>query len=80
MPRGRIPQPKVINDLRGDPGKRRRNTREPQPPKGWPEKPDHLDEIASKEWDSVCELLDEMGLLSRADKTAIEIYVQAYSR
>lgn len=37
MPRGRIPKPKVLNSLRGDPGKTRRNTREPDSPKGWPE-------------------------------------------
>jgi len=80
MPRGRIPQPKVINDLKGDPSKRRRNTKEPQPPTGWPDKPDYLDPIASEEWDTICGLLDDMGLLSRADRCAIEMYCSAYSR
>ena len=80
MPRGRIPQPKALNDLKGDPGKRRRNTTEPTPPRDWPDKPDYLDPVASVEWDSVVDLLDNMGLLSSADRAAIEMYCSAYSR
>jgi hypothetical protein len=70
LARGGIPTPKILNDLRGNPGKRRHKTKEPEPPKGWPDKPDHLDEIASQEWDSVCQLLDDMHLLSKADRAS----------
>lgn len=80
MARGRIPIPTVLNSLRGDPGKRRKNTKEPEPLKGYPDKPDYLDEIASKEWDSICHLLNAMHLLSKSDKTILEMYCSHYSR
>lgn len=79
MPKGRIPKPKAINDLRGDTHKRRRHKAEPEPPKGNPQYPDHLDEIARQEWKSVTEQLEKMGLLSSADATALELYFSAYS-
>ena len=80
MPRGRIPVPKVINDLRGDAGKRRRYQKEPEPPSGAPVAPEYLDDIARQEWKEVCQHLADMHLLSRADKTALELYCVAYSR
>ncbi len=80
MPRGRIPKPKVVNDLKGDPGKRRRYSVEPEPPKDHPECPAHLGEIAKEEWEYTCRQLSDMGLLSRADKTSLEMYCSAYER
>ena len=82
MARGRIPKPKVLNDLKGDPSNRRRTKREPKAPEHYPTKPDYLEEdpIASEEWDSMCGLLESMGLLSCADRASIEMYCSAYSR
>lgn len=80
MARGRIPQPKAINDLKGDPHKRRRHKAEPTPPKTRPECPAHLDAVAKAEWESVTAQLDQMGLLSSADTRALEMYCAAYSR
>jgi P27 family predicted phage terminase small subunit len=80
MPRGRIPQPRILNDLKGDPHKRRRHESEPTPPADRPACPQHLDEIARQEWDFITAQLDQMGLLSAADKTALELYCQAYAR
>lgn len=80
MPRGRPPTPKKLNDLKGEPGRRRRYESEPDPPDGVPDCPDHLDEIAREEWASVCGHLQSMGLLSSADRTAIELYCISYSR
>lgn len=80
MPKGRPPKPKILNDLRGDPGKRRRNAVEPEAPEGMPVCPDHLDEIAKQEWKSVTAHLKSMGLLSTADRSAIEMYCISYSR
>lgn len=82
MPKGRPPKPQKLNSLRGDPGKRRRNQVEPEPPHGWPEMPEHIaaDPVAAAEWESVCEHLDSMSLLSTADRTAIELYCATYSR
>lgn len=80
MARGRIPKPKVINDLKGDPHKRRRHKSEPEPPKDRPDCPAHLDEIAKQKWTEVTQQLDSMGLLSSADSGALELYCAAYGR
>lgn len=80
MPRSRIPQPKTLNDLKGDSHKRRRHDVEPEPPKSCPEPPDYLDEIARTEWDYITGQPDLMGLLSSADRACIKLYVGAYSR
>lgn len=80
MPRGRPPTPKKLNDLKGDPGRRRRYETEPEAPEGTPDCPDHLDEIAREEWESVTTHLQSMGLLSTADRAAIELYCISYSR
>ncbi len=78
--RGRPPSPKALNDLRGDPGRRRRYEKEPDAPQGKPTCPEHLDEIAKKEWAEITEILDTMGLLSKADRAMLEIYCVTYSR
>jgi P27 family predicted phage terminase small subunit len=83
MPRGKPPRPTTLQvDLRGDPSKRRRNTIEPGAPKGWAACPDHVrsDPAAHEEWNSVCEHLDSMDLLSTADARSIELYCLTYSR
>ncbi len=80
MAKGRIPKPKIINDLKGDPGKRRRNQKEPTPPSDRPTCPDHLDDVAKHKWTEVTEQLSLMGLLSSADADCIEMYCSAYSR
>lgn len=80
MPRGRIPNPKAINDLRGDPGRRRRYEKEPTPPTGIPSCPDYLDEIAKGEWSEIVGILKDMNLMSLADGRLLEIYCTSYSR
>ena len=78
--RGRPPVPKAINELRGDPGRRRRYEKEPEAPSGIPDCPEHLDNIAKAEWFATASILKDMGLLSRADRAALEMYCSAYSR
>ena len=72
--------PKILNDLKGDPGKRRRYQSEPEAEKGAPVCPKYLDDVAKKEWKSVCKQLDSMGLLTKVDRMVIELYCEAYSR
>lgn len=79
MPRGRIPTPKAINDLKGDPGKRRTYQTEPAAPAGIPACPSYLDKTAKAEWKFICQQLKQMQLLSVADKTALELYCKSYS-
>ncbi len=78
--RGRIPTPKPLNDLRGDPGRRRRYEKEPPAPDGVPICPDHLDPLAKQEWVEITTLLADMNLLSKADRAMIEVYCVSYSR
>jgi P27 family predicted phage terminase small subunit len=81
MPRGRKKIPTAIQELRGaykkDP--KRRNQTEPVAPKEKPRCPSHLDATAKAEWKFLTGILDELGVLSRADKTALVMYCQSYS-
>jgi len=45
-----------------------------------PDCPDYLDDIAKAEWADACQQLADMRLLSKADKTALEMYCTTYSR
>jgi len=80
MPAGRPAIPKALNDLQGDRGKRRRYQREPEPPKGVPDCPQHLDEIAKAKWFETANILQDMNVLSKADGDALELYCSAYAR
>ena len=78
--RGRKPKPTALKLLAGNPGKRALNRREPKPPPGIPDCPEHLDDLARAEWFRTAAVLSEMGLLSRADATALAAYCTAYGR
>ncbi len=78
--RGRKPKPTLMKELDGNPGKRAVNDREPVPPDGVPDCPEHLDEEARAEWFRTAAALKEMGLLSQADRSALAAYCVAYSR
>jgi len=78
--RGRKPKPTSIRLLEGNPGRRPLNDREPNAPDGIPDCPDYLDDVAKAEWFRTASVLSEMGLLSRADRTALAAYCVAYAR
>src|SRR5688572_8892567 len=78
--RGRKPKPTVLKLIEGNPGKRRLNDREPVPPDGMPDPPEFLDAEARAEWDRTSQVLTEMGLLTKADRSALAAYCVAYSR
>lgn len=80
MARGRTPRPKALNDLRGDPGKRRSYEVEPEGPQGLPVAPADLSAVARAEWDFIVPLLSTMGVLSLIDAPAIVSYCEAWSR
>src|ERR1700737_731051 len=77
--RGPAPVPRAINEIRGNPGKRKPNKREPQPEVKMPLKPAHLDEVASAEWDRTAPILMGMRVLTEADYMALASLCQAYS-
>ena len=78
--RGRKPKPSIIRALEGNPGKRPLNDREPTPPQGIPDCPNYLDDEARAEWFRTAKVLDDMGVLSTADRTALAAYCVVYSR
>ena len=78
--RGRKPKPTVLKIREGNPGKRRLNDREPTPPEGLPDRPPMLAGEAAAEWDRTVVVLHEMGLLTRADRSALAAYCTAYAR
>src|SRR5437868_4910509 len=77
--RGPAPKPTTIKRLEGNPGKRKLNDGEPSPTLGAPECPDHLDDVARKEWDRLTSILVAMKVLTEADYIALANLCQAYS-
>jgi P27 family predicted phage terminase small subunit len=78
--RGRKPKPTTLKILEGNPGKRSLKDGPPPAPAGIPECPDFLDDEARAEWFRMTKELLDMGLLTRADRTALAAYCVAYSR
>jgi len=77
--RGRKPIPRALKVLYGNPGKRPLLD-EPEPPLEIPEPPDHLNEIAKKEWVRITALLKDLGLIARLDMAGVAAYCVSYSR
>jgi len=77
--RGRKPTPTPLKLLRGNPGKRRLNDREPRPKLGIPPCPRALDAAARHEWDEISKQLLDLGLLTKVDKAALAGYCANYS-
>ncbi len=78
--RGPKPAPAHLKLLRGNPGKRPINRREPKPPSRIPTCPDHLTAAARKEWKRITVQLDAAGLLTELDRTGLAAYCVAYAR
>src|SRR5262245_41406409 len=81
MPRrGPSPQPTAFKLLRGNPGKRRLNRREPQPAKELPRCPAWLDEEGKRVWKQIVPQLAAMGVIGTIDTQAIVRYCQLWVR
>jgi phage terminase small subunit len=57
--------------MRGNPGRRPLNAREPQPEPVAPDAPEELNEEARREWDRVVGELEINGLITRLDRAAL---------
>lgn len=71
-------KPTHLKLLDGNPGKRAITP----PPKVSPERPiapPHLSDEAKREWGYLVPRLDEIGMLSKIDRTALEIYCESVS-
>jgi P27 family predicted phage terminase small subunit len=78
--RGPAPKPTALVLLEGNPGKRPINKREPQPRFKTPFCPEHLDEIALREWKRLVPIIRRMKLLTEADYISLANLCSAYSR
>lgn len=80
MSRGRRPKPTAIKLVRGNPGKRPLNHREPKPTLTIPRCPPELSAVARKEWRRISRHLSELGLLTAIDRAALASYCQGWAQ
>lgn len=79
--RGPLPKPTALKVLEGNPGKRALNLSDGINPRvEIPSLPKHLGIEARKEWRRITPLLEELGLVSGLDRTALALYCQAVGR
>ena len=78
--RGRKPRPTALKVLEGNPGKRKLNEYEPQPPKKAPSCPAWLEPEAKREWRRLAKQMEAIGILTEIDRAAFAGYCQAYAR
>lgn len=76
---GRRPTPTHLKMVKGNPGKRAINKREPQPKREIPSCPAHLTDIGKVAWGRLTVLLDRMGILTEADGAALERLCDCYA-
>jgi P27 family predicted phage terminase small subunit len=76
---GRRPTPTSLKLLKGNPGKRPLNKKEPKPPPGAPGCPTWLSLEAKAEWRRVVPIMDKLGLLSKVDRAALATYCESWA-
>lgn len=81
---GRRKQPTEMLRLRGafekDPQRLAERAHEPAAVEGIPKPPAYLDRIAKKAFRDVAQHLSDLNVLSRTDRSIIELYAATYSR
>lgn len=82
---GRPPKPTALKALEGGRGHRTKaekskEANEPRPPRGCPTQPTWLDAGARRKWQSLCDTLSDMGVLTAVDGDVLACYCDAYSR
>ena len=79
--RGPVPQPTVIKQLRGNPGKRALPKGEPKPDAGrLPSAPRWLSDEAKREWKRIAPRLHAVGLLTEVDGLALAMLCEAFAQ
>lgn len=79
--RGPLPKPTALKLLEGNAGKRPLDLAAGVNPKiEIPSAPKHLSKEAKKEWVRITPLLEDLGLISGLDRTALALYCQAAGR
>lgn len=76
--RGIRPQPTVLKIATGLGGRREKASKsEPVAAPGMPDRPELPDDMAIREWNRLCKLLDDMGLLTVDTGDILRRYVEA---
>lgn len=65
--------------MRGNPGKRALNKREPKPRRGVPPCPRFMSDRGAGAWKRIGGLLDSMGVLTHADQGALVLLCEAFA-
>jgi P27 family predicted phage terminase small subunit len=83
--RGRKPKPSRQKEIEGNPGKRKRNEREPQPPHASPsfdDPPPELknDEVAREEWRRTVPILRRIRQIRKVDRASLIALCKCWSR
>lgn len=76
---GRPPKPHHLKVIEGNPGKRPL-VEPPKPPPSRPRCPDYLPTYAKTVWRRLVPILDEMGILTTADRETMAAYCVAVDR
>ena len=76
---GRPPTPSALKLLAGNPGKRPINQDEPKLELAEPPCPEHLDDVARREWKRIVPILMRMRVLTEADEIQLANLCQTYS-
>jgi P27 family predicted phage terminase small subunit len=76
---GPPPQPTNLKILRGNPGKRKLSSTEPDPPPSIPSCPKYLNKVARVEWKRMAKELLSLGLISQLDRAFLAGYCTAYA-
>jgi P27 family predicted phage terminase small subunit len=74
------PVPTALKLIQGNPGKRAINKSEPKKVAANLRVPGHLDTIAKTQWKKLAGVLDDLGVISQTDLSALEQCVETYAR
>jgi P27 family predicted phage terminase small subunit len=74
------PVPTALKLIQGNPGKRAINKSEPKKVAANLRVPGHLDPIAKTQWKKLASVLDDLGVISQTDLSALEQCVETYAR
>jgi len=76
--RGRKPTPTALRALRGNPGRRLLNRREPKPKGGLPPCPPNVKGEARAAWRQIAKMLRDAGIGTVLDRNAMMLLVEAW--
>ena len=79
---GRRPKPTNLLNFQGNPGGRRLNEHEPQPPKPRraPPAPPELGDVGKQEWKRMARILHDLGLLTGLDRGMLTAYCKSFEQ